>query len=363
MTTEVFQTRFGLMRLAWGDGDTLLLVDMYPSEEDKTRHLNSNPSMLAQKIQAHLNGNSQDFSDLKLERKGLSPFALRVYEEARKIPPGQVVTYGELAKRVGSPGAARAVGTALAHNPFLIVVPCHRIIAGKGSKGGFSAPGGLKTKSLFLAAEGFGTESLWDPGEMERGYQMLLQDKKLSWLLKKVGPCPLQPNYPHYPFAALARGVLYQQLAGSAAKAIEQRVKALGSDPFPSPQELLELTPQALREAGLSGSKIVALKTLAEAVNSGNLKLGELRLVPDDEVIERVCRLKGFGPWSAEMFLLFHLGRRNLLPVKDLGIRKGFMRVFSLVKEPTAQYMERKAKGWQPYRSLACWYLWRSLEV
>lgn len=363
MTTEVFQTRLGLMRLALNESGLLLLVDMYPSEEDKNRYFKSNPCKLAQKIQAHLDGASQDFSDLKLEKKGISPFALRVYEEARKIPSGQVATYGELAKRVGSPGAARAVGTALAHNPFLIVVPCHRIIASKGGKGGFSAPGGLRTKSMFLAAEGFGTESLWEPGEMQRGYQMLLQDKKLSWLLTKVGPCPLQPNYPNYPFAALARGVLYQQLAGSAAKAIEQRVKALGSGPFPSPQELLELTPQALREAGLSGSKIAALKALAEAVISENLKLDELRLLPDDEVLERVCRLKGFGPWSAEMFLLFHLGRRDLLPVKDLGIRKGFMRVFSLDKEPTAQYMAGKAKAWQPYRSLACWYLWRSLEV
>lgn len=318
-------------------------------------------SPLARRVQAHLRGEIQDFRDTPLEMDGLTPFAQRVYRAAQEVPAGRVSSYGELARALESPGATRAVGSALGKNPFLLVVPCHRVLGGQGM-GGFSAPGGVATKSLMLAAEGYGVESLWSPGEMEAGTALLRADRRLGPVVEMVGPCPLQPLYPDHPFAALARNVLYQQLAGSAARAIEARVKALGAAPFPGPEELLALSETDLRGAGLSSAKISALRALSQAVLEGFLKVEELRLLPDSMVVHEVSKVKGLGSWTAEMFLLFHLGRRDLLPVKDLGIRKGFGKLYGLAELPEVTKMERWAKPWRPYRSLASWYLWRSLE-
>jgi O-6-methylguanine DNA methyltransferase len=353
---EIFPTRIGPMEAHWQEGK-LKHLHLRPQAQPEQPH-----SELARRVQSHLAGQPQDFRATPLVEDGLSPFALKVYRAAQEIPPGKVASYGELATAFGSPGATRAVGTALGRNPFLLVVPCHRVTASSGP-GGFSAPGGLATKSLILAAEGYGVESLWQPGSMEEGFAQLACDDRLGAVVRAVGPCPLQPLYPQHPFAALARNVLFQQLAGSAARAIEARVKALGSPPFPSAEELLSLAEESLRGAGLSGPKIAALRALSQAVLEGSLRVDELALLPDAQVVSEICKVKGLGSWSAEIFLMFHLGRRDLLPVKDLGIRKGFQRLFGLSELPDAAQMERKARPWRPYRSLASWYLWRSLEL
>lgn len=358
MSLETFATRLGVMRAEWEEGRLVGLALAPDLEADSGK-----PSPFARRVEAHFHGAKDDFVDLCLKTETLTPFAQRVYQAAREISPGTVLTYGELAHKLASPGSTRAVGTALGRNPFLLVVPCHRIVGATANAGGFSAPGGLTTKSLMLAAEGYGVESLWDPGEMERAHKQLRSDPRLGPTVEKVGPCPLQPLYPRNPFAALARNVLYQQLAGSAARAIENRVKGLGSPPFPQPQEMLALPFDRLREAGLSGPKIAALQALSSVVLEGELKVEELKMLPDDQVVAEVSKVKGLGSWSAEMFLLFHLGRRDLLPVKDLGIRKGFQNIFASRELPTPAQMERWSRPWRPYRSLACWYLWRSLEL
>lgn len=354
---EVFSTRAGPMVAEFKEG---ALARMWSEPEAQ---ITGAESTLARRVQRHLQGSPDDFRDVPLDLEGLTSFAVRVYRAAQAVPAGQVTTYGGLAKAMEAPGATRAIGTALGRNPFLLIVPCHRVVGSGGSMGGFSAPGGLETKRLMLGAEGVGVESLWGEGEMERATAHLLADPRLGPVVSAVGPCPLQPLYPDHPFASLARNVLYQQLAGSAAKAIEERVRVLGSAPFPTPAEFLALSQEALRGAGLSGPKIAALKALSVAVLEGSLRVEELRLLPDDQVVEQVSRVKGLGSWSAEMFLLFHLGRRDLLPVKDLGIRKGFQHVFGAAELPDAARMERWARPWRPYRSLASWYLWRSLEL
>lgn len=320
-------------------------------------------STLAQRVRAHFCGEVQDFRDVRLQFSEQSPFTDSVYRAARDIAPGCVVTYGDLAAKLGSPGSSRAVGSALGKNPTLLVVPCHRVVGAGKSSGGFSAPGGLRTKSLMLAAEGFGAESLWDEGEMEKGFLQLSEDPKLGEVVRAVGPCPLKAQFPNHPFGAIARAVLYQQLAGSAAAAIAKRVAALGSEPFPTPAEFAALSFEDLRGAGVSGPKIRTLHALANAVLAGEVRPEEFRLLPDDEVVRSISSVKGLGSWSAEMVLMFHLGRRDLLPVKDLGIRKGFQLVFGMKALPDAHRMERLAKPWRPYRSLASWYLWRSLEL
>ncbi len=346
------------MRAAWQGGELLSLTLEPDAESDTTP-----PSEFARRIQRHLSGESQDLREVPLHLNDVSSFARKVYRAAQEIPPGQVRTYGELAQALDSPGGTRAVGTALGRNPFLLVVPCHRVVGAGGNQGGFSAPGGLATKRRFLALEGYGVESLWDSDELEEGRRYLVKQARLGAIVEAVGPCPLQPLYPDQPFAALARNVVYQQLAGSAAQAIERRVQALGSVPFPSPGEMLALPDESLRQTGLSGPKISALRALSKAVLEGTLDVERLRWLPDDMVVEEVSKIKGLGSWSAEMFLLFHLGRRDLLPVKDLGIRKGFQRLFQSRELPTPSQMQRWSKPWRPYRSLACWYLWRSLEL
>ena len=198
---------------------------------------------------------------------------------------------------------------------------------------------------------------------MEAGSAFLLADPRLGRVVEAVGPCSLRPLYPSEPFAALARNVLYQQLAGTAARAIEGRVAALGSPPFPTPSEFQALSDEALRGAGLSRPKIATLRALSLAVLEGSLPVDKLHLMPDEVVVEEIVRVKGLGSWTAEIFLMFHLGRRDLLPVKDLGIRKGFQKLFESSELPGPLEMQQRAAPWQPYRSLASWYLWRSLEI
>lgn len=357
MSRELFATRLGTVEARWTNG-AVSSLQLLPDQRG-----DSPVSSLARRVASHLQGECHDFLDVETHYPNSTEFACAVYDQLRKVQPGRTVTYGELAAEMGKPRAAQAVGNALGKNPILIVVPCHRVIGKGKNRGGFSAPGGLDTKELLLAAEGVGTVSLWEPGELEKGYNHLLGCPQLGPVVKKVGPCPLRPLYPDSPFGALARAIIYQQLATPAAQAIEARVKQLGSDPFPTAEELQSLPETSLRNAGLSGTKVATLKRLSQATLQGDLEPGILRLLPNRLVEERVSSLKGLGPWTAQMFLLFHLGRRNILPTGDLGIRRGFEKVFNLNRRPSVRFMESRARSWQPYRSLASWYLWRSLEV
>ncbi len=355
---ERFLTRLGTFEARWREG---ALAEL--SLLDETVAVPSDRSPLGERLRAHLAGRVQDFSDLPLHTRELTDFSLSVYRVAQSVRGGETATYLDIAKRLGKPKAVRAVGGALGKNPFLVVVPCHRILGSGNSMGGFSAPGGERTKRLLLAAEGWGTESLFQEGETERAQEYLSRCSDLGPIIERVGPSALRPLYPGSPFAALARSVLYQQLAGSAARAIENRVKALGSPPFLTALELATLDPALLRNAGVSGPKVTALKGLAEAVISGCLQPETLSLLPDSEVEVEVSKIKGMGPWSARMFLMFHLGRRDVFPVRDLGVRKAFQKLYGLSELPEPEFMIKNAKRWRPYRSLAAWYLWRSLEI
>ncbi|MFA5506688.1 MAG: methylated-DNA--[protein]-cysteine S-methyltransferase [Vulcanimicrobiota bacterium] len=353
--TESFPTALGWMEAEWNRSQLVSLNFSEPAAASQ--------SELARAVQKHFQGDSQEsyFNGIELANEGVSEFSRQVYEAARAIPSGSTTTYGELARQLDKPGAARAVGSALGRNPYLLVVPCHRIL-GQSGFCGFSAPGGVKTKELMLAAEGVGTESLWDAGETERALDHLRSCPRLGPVISRVGPPTMKPSFPDHPFASLGRAVLYQQLAGSAAAAIMARVCALGSEPFPSAREFLEMSDESLREAGVSGPKIATLKRLSEAVESGRLCPERLHLLPDAEVEAQISSIKGLGNWSARMFLLFHLGRRDVFPVKDLGVRKAMQRLFKTSELPNPDFMLRKSKPWRPYRSLASWYLWRSLE-
>jgi DNA-3-methyladenine glycosylase II len=166
------------------------------------------------------------------------------------------------------------------------------------------------------------------------------------------------------PYEAIARAIVGQQLSTKAAGSIWARLlEVLGGGATPSPSALLAAEPDALRGAGLSWSKVAYLRDLAERVQDGELDPERLGELTDDEVVEELTRIKGVGRWTAEMFLIFNLGRPDVLAAGDLGIRRAVERAYRLDALPDFAEMERIAEPWRPHRTLACLYLWRSLHV
>jgi len=189
-------------------------------------------------------------------------------------------------------------------------------------------------------------------------------DPVLGRVIDSVGPFTLEPRVGSFP--ALARAIFFQQLAGPAARAIMRRVlDLLGTDDerFYAPQEFLAASDEDLRAAGLSRQKLVYLRDLASKFASGELREDEFADMDDEDVIRRVASVKGIGRWTAEMFLIFSLGRPDVLPVDDLGVRRGFQQVYGLDGAPSPEQMRIIAEAWRPFRTVGAWYMWRSLGV
>ena len=189
-------------------------------------------------------------------------------------------------------------------------------------------------------------------------------DPALRRLIDEGGPIdPREDRRGRVPdaYQALVRAIVGQQLSTKAAFAINERLAALLDGGVPTPAEILAADPQALRDAGLSWPKVGYLRDLAERVQDGELELERLPELADEEVIAELTRVKGIGPWTAEMFLIFNLGRHDVLSAGDLGIRRAAQIAYGLDQLPEASELERLAEPWRPHRTLACLYLWRSL--
>jgi 3-methyladenine DNA glycosylase/8-oxoguanine DNA glycosylase len=194
-------------------------------------------------------------------------------------------------------------------------------------------------------------------------------DPVLRTLIDAVGPCNLELRLVPDTFAALARAVVYQQLSGKAAAAIFARLCALGSfqdatgAQCPTPEVVLASPAGALRAVGMSGAKERSLRDMAERVVNGTLPaMAELAAMDDEAVISQLGQVRGVGRWTAEMFLIFSLGRPDVLSGGDQGLRRGFQLAFGLAELPAPEEMLEHGKLWAPYRSVASWYLWRSAE-
>ena len=188
-------------------------------------------------------------------------------------------------------------------------------------------------------------------------------DPVLAKLMKRAGPFALQTRHLHNPFEALARNIVFQQLHGSAAEAIHGRVVGLFGGKRLRPQDILEAPEETLRGVGLSGAKTAALKDLAAKTLDGTVPtLARLKRMDDEEIVERLTRVRGIGRWTVEMLLMFRLGRPDVLPVGDFAVRKGFMVAYGLDEMPKPKAIELHAAVWRPYRSVASWYMWRALE-
>jgi len=189
-------------------------------------------------------------------------------------------------------------------------------------------------------------------------------DKQLARIIAAAGPLEIEAR--RGAFKSLGRAIFFQQLAGAAARAIMLRVlTALGTDEerWFQPHQLLQATDDDLRAAGLSRQKVLYLRDLAGKFASGELTEDDFEHLGDDEVIERASSVKGIGRWTAEMFLMFTLGRPDVLPVDDLGVRRGMQITYGLPDMPKPDEMRTIAEPWRPYRSVGTWYMWRALGV
>jgi len=399
----VFETAIGACGIAWGKGGIVgLQLPEGTAASTRARMRKRFPAAVEiapprhaaralRDVTALLGGKRIDLSAITLDMNGVSPFHRRAYEAARAIPAGLTQSYGELAKKLGSPNSSRAVGQAMGRNPFPIVVPCHRVLAAGGRAGGFTAAGGIDTKMRMLEIEGAvpgaaparngkaaartkatmkttskpasPNGSVFDARRALR--ELRASDAKLARLIDDVGPLGLQVKSTGSVFGALAEAIVYQQLTGKAAGTIYGRVCAL----FPksrggfTPAHILAASDESLRGAGLSRAKVAALRDLAAKTASGELPtLAKVRRMDDDAIIESLTGVRGIGRWTVEMLLIFRLGRPDVLPVDDYGVRKGYAIAFGKRELPSAKELARYGERWAPWRSIASWYLWRATD-
>jgi len=185
-------------------------------------------------------------------------------------------------------------------------------------------------------------------------------DPVLRSIIERVGPCRME--FGPAEFSSLAEAIIYQQLNGKAAVTIFQRFAALAGEPI-TPDGILRLSDEQLRSAGLSKQKSSYLKDLAAKAADGLLDFSRLPDLPDDEVIKHLTQVKGIGVWTAHMFLIFSLRRPDVLPTGDYGVQMAIKKHYRKRKLPKPKDMEKIARTWEPYRSVACWYMWRSLDI
>jgi DNA-3-methyladenine glycosylase II len=187
------------------------------------------------------------------------------------------------------------------------------------------------------------------------------RDPVLRDLMRTHGPCALAARQHADPFKALVRAIVGQQLSAKAAATIFARFEAL-FETFPVPAQVLAIADDRLRAVGLSAQKLSYLRDLCARIEAGELRLAALERMDDELVVETLTKVKGVGRWTAEMFLIFRLQRPDVLPLGDLGIAKAVQRAYKLRKAPSPDRLTRIGEAWRPYRSVACWYLWASLN-
>jgi 3-methyladenine DNA glycosylase/8-oxoguanine DNA glycosylase len=187
-------------------------------------------------------------------------------------------------------------------------------------------------------------------------------DPVLARVIERVGPCRLQLRTDGTHYDALTRSIVFQQLSGKAASTILSRFHALYPSATPTPDAVLTTSDERLRSAGLSRQKIGYLRDLSAKVADDSLPLHDIHTMADDDVIDHLVQVKGIGRWTAQMFLMFRLGRPDVLPELDLGVQNAIRRAYRMRKRPTPKQVKKLGAKWSPHSTVACWYLWRSLE-
>jgi DNA-3-methyladenine glycosylase II len=198
----------------------------------------------------------------------------------------------------------------------------------------------------------------------EASEELARRDRAMRRIVAEVGPADLRRGRPaRTHFAELARAICYQQLAGAAANAIHGRFDALFDGEGPSPEAVLALPVETMRSVGLSGNKTASIRDLAEKVIAGDVELDRMGRLPDDEIVRELTLVRGIGRWTAEMFLIFQLGRLDVWPVEDFGVRNGYARLYGLADVPPPRELVQFGDRFRPYRTVAAWYCWRAADT
>ena len=190
------------------------------------------------------------------------------------------------------------------------------------------------------------------------------KDERLARLIEETVEFQIEMESTDSPYEALMESIAYQSISGKAAATIFARIKALGTnDRPPMPREMLKLRPQKLRKAGLSGAKVLAMKDLAQKTIDGVVPtMEQAQKMSDEELVERLVSVRGIGAWTVEMFLIFRLGRPDVLPIHDLGVKKGWSVTYGKKRMPKPKELLAFGERWRPYRTVASWYMWRAFE-
>ena len=374
-----FDTVLGPVAIAWSNRG-IRHLQLPENTEAATRTLIENAVPIAEwrtpprpiqaairRIARHLEGEHDTLDDVAVDLDGIKPFRKKIYRLLKKVSPGCTTTYGELARRVGSPSASRAVGSAMAHNRTPLLFPCHRVLTSEGSLGNFSAPGGQQTKLRLLTLEGANLNRIAQRGQRE----LQSRDPLLGQVMKRVGSYRPTTTNAGDPLTSLVRAIVSQQLSAKAASTIFKRLLTSCNIPADTPpteqrisaRKLLSLPDATLRGAGLSERKAAYVRELSEHVLRRKLDLQQLAYMHDEAVIDLLCNVRGIGRWSAQMFLMFQLGRLDVLACDDLGLRKGAAIVHRLAQLPSKSDLAELGDAWRPFRSIASWYLWRATDL
>ena len=322
------------------------------------------------RLQAHLLGRPQDFASIPLDFARSSPRFREVEVALRNTGAGTTVDAEALAARIALQGGSARLRQLLARNPLPVLLPAHRVLGAGGLLGAWGGGEALHERLLVLESVGqprlYGKDGVPDAARLEEALRHLRgADARLGELIERVGPYRLTLRQGHSPYESLARSIVGQQITGRAAQAILARLAALfGTVGVPPPERIRRATDAKLRAAGLSGGKARAFRDLAAHALAGRVPSWKvLRRWPDERILATLTEIHGIGRWTVEMLLLFRLGRPDVLPLGDLGIRKGYGRAFARGRLSSARELQRRGWRWRPFRSVASWYLWRALEL
>ncbi len=197
--------------------------------------------------------------------------------------------------------------------------------------------------------------------DIEAGIDLLKKDKNMQVLINKFGRPDLNPRQDY--FQSLLRSIVFQQLSGKAAQTIYERfVNLIPKTSNHCPNEVLKLDKEEMRKAGLSFRKIDYVRNLADYFENNSFQKKDVERMTDEEISKELIQIKGIGQWTVDMFLMFTLNRADILPCTDLGIQKGIMKILNMKNLPSKKKMENCSRKWRPYRTIACWYLWRMVD-
>ena len=199
-----------------------------------------------------------------------------------------------------------------------------------------------------------------NPGKFEKEVSLLYLDKKLEPLIRKIGPCTMRITKNSY--QTLIEAIIYQQLSEASATAITKRFLKLYKK-FPTPKQVINTTRKKLKDTGISGTKINYIKGLSKQIVEKQINFRKISKLNDEQVIEELTKIKGIGNWTAQIYLMFCLQRKDILPIDDLGIKKGVRDLFLLKELPNPKTVEKYSARWKPNRSIACWYIWKSQRI